>query len=221
MIRLRCTNTGYKNSSTRYWCQDGITTREIQDRQSTNRNHRHWESRPPSGLPNWRTGPTIPVSVAHIGSFLVEMKEEIPVRIVNPTTRTMALPIGTNLGNLADTDKAEGSSQPIINYSDCEEIPDNDYISKFKHLAQSKHGRLPRRNCKGRTAYGMFYSDKLPDKHWRYSAHSTTSTAYTLGFQRAEIQHLTHLLESDIVVLSQSDLTVPVVLVRKNDAEAG
>ncbi|KAL5011242.1 hypothetical protein ScPMuIL_011676 [Solemya velum] len=152
-------------------------------------------------------------------------RQEIPVRMVNPTDHCVTLSKGTHLGKLVE---AENSPETISQVSPTEDkLP-----AALQDMIESASANLTSNQQKELAALVSEFRDIFAENDDDLGCFSAVQHQINtgdaapirqparrtpLGFQGEEKQHLDKLLANGTVVPSNSDWASPVVLVRKKD----
>ena len=163
-----------------------------------------------------------------VGSVLVKANESIPIRILNLDKKEKKLRRGTHLGKLSpiETTSIEKEQQQEKEYKE-EDIPS--HLRDLYDAIEIKLNEDERQNvinllCKFKD---VFAKDDLDLGCFKSVSHRINTRETTpvrqsarrtpVGFQNEEKQHLDKMVDSGVVVPSQSEWASPVVLVRKKD----
>ena len=151
---------------------------------------------------------------AHTGSVLVQMQEEIPIRIINATPKQLKFPSGTHLGKLVEVDQKDDKDMETQE-EPSPEVPDNlktltesfskqlegsvlteatSLIVEFEDIFAKNSQDL---ECFSPVKHKIQTGDALPIKQ------SVRQTP--IGFKDEEKDHLDSLIKSGVVVPSQSE----------------
>ncbi|KAK3097999.1 hypothetical protein FSP39_015198 [Pinctada imbricata] len=161
-----------------------------------------------------------------IGSVLVQVQEEITIRILNATPKQLKLSSGTHLGKLVEIDKNDDKGMKTKEEPSLE-VPDH-----LKTLIESFSKQLEGSVLTEATSLIVQFQDIFvrnsqdlgcfsPVKHKIQTGDALPIKQPVrrtpIGFKDEEKDHLESLIKSGIVVPSQSEWASPVVLVRKKD----
>jgi len=171
---------------------------------------------------------------SHTGSVLVQMKENIPVRVMNPTYQKISLHPGTPLGKLVEAENLVDEEQEeqlvddsVVNHEVPLSLPDH-LRPIVDSVGDSLTSHQKQEVCRTISDYRDIFATNDEDLGCfsGIQHHIKTGEAKPirqpmrhtpLGFQGEKKDHLDKLLRNGTVVSSQSEWAAPVVLVRKKD----